>query len=145
MPACARFYPQDRALRRGHFFRNNVHPASHQGELERLSGTRLPEVKALWARRGNPSCWIYALPEPTPFKSQLDTMREKKHKSKNRAVKENIHGCRCCCSAEWKIIWCNKWYARDRPALSNHSVCMCTYGCMRMCNPVSIFFPLALQ
>lgn len=75
-------------------------------ELERLTGTRLPEVKALWARRGNPSCWIYALPEPTPFKSQLDTTREKKHKSKNRAVKGNIHGCRCCCccSAEWKII-----------------------------------------
>lgn len=85
------------------FFHNNVHPGSHQGELERLTGTRLPEVKALWARRGNPSCWIYALPEPTPFKSQLDTTREKKHKSRNRAVKGNIHGCRCC-SAEWKII-----------------------------------------
>lgn len=44
---------------------------------------------------------------------------KKPHTSKNRVVKKNIH----CCWAEWKIIWCNKWDVRNRPAHDSRWVC----------------------
>lgn len=129
-----------RALLKGHFC-YNVHPRVHQGELETRTGTRLPEVKALWVG-GNPSCWIYAL--LTVFKSQLDTRKREETWDQKQG------GECCCCWAEWKIIWCNKWYVRTRPAHDSHWVCacmresvhacICAFQCMCVC--VCVLKPL---
>ncbi len=76
-----------------------------QGELETRTSPRLPQVKALWVSGGGiPPAGFTPRQNRPCLKASWIQERGKKHKSKNRAVREgeNIH--RCSRWVEWKII-----------------------------------------